>query len=795
MTEIDPQTYPQKAGSQQPGAPTAAAPAVRGPNFFKQGENIPFERAANVLSLAAHGPRLRLKCAARVYLNATTWTHETSMHQFRPDPEAGERQLEIEITFWSEAVFRVRFASGRLPEEEPEGAFPPPEARMLVGQPDPAVQVALEETPFGWAARTGQIELQIERGPLRLSARGQHGRLFWQQKRSDLFTADIFDISVARAAGRTGCFESFALDGQEEIFGLGERFDSVTRTGRTVDFWNKDAIGTSSRRTYINVPFLFSTRGYGLFLNSSARTEWEIGTLEAFTAGFAVEDEQMDYFIIYGPRPADILFRYAALTGFSPAPPVWSFGLWMSRNSYISWDVVNEVAHELRRRGIPADVLHLDTAWFKEDWNCDLRFSEERFADPAGHMRRLKEQGFRVSLWQYNFVPPRANNRNYQEGAARGYFAKGPDGEVFRYPPEVKGSWVDDAVIDFSNPEAADWYTAQIAGLIQMGASTIKTDFGEGIPEDAHYYAADGRRFHNLYSLVYNSAVARAIHSQTGEWIVWARSGTAGSQRYPVHWGGDSQCSFGGLAGTLRAALSLGLSGFPFFSHDIGGFIGRPDPELYVRWAQFGLFSSHSRCHGAGDYNPREPWTFGEEACGIFLRYDRLRYRLLPYIYNQARRCSASAKPMVRALLVDYPDDRNTWPIQDQYLFGDSLLIAPVLRPLAEAQTRCLYLPAGVWIDYWTHQAVCSRGEWIERPVDLATMPIYVRAGSILPYGEERLSTENRIGPIVLLEVYAGASGRLDYADGEKTFTAVWQDGRLALEGLSPEPQITVIGG
>lgn len=779
MTEITSDVYPQMSAAAGSAATTQP---VRGPNFFKWGENVPFERFVSVQAVAVNGPQLRLACTTRTYINATTWTHETTMHQIHPaDVPAGS--AEIEITFWSDAIFRVRF--GAFPAEPP--AFPPPESRMLIGSPDPAVTVTVEETADGWSATTGTVELHIERDPLRLWARDREGRVFWQQKRADLFTADIFDIAIARKDGRTGCFETFSLDGQEEIFGLGERFDHVPRTGRVVDFWNKDAIGTSNRRTYINIPFFFSTRGYGLFLNSSTRTEWELGTLEAFSAGFAVEDEGMDYFVIYGPTPAEILHRYATLTGFAPTPPVWSFGLWMSRNSYMSWDVVDEVAARLREHSIPADVLHLDTSWFDQDWNANLRFSEDRFADPAGHMRKLREQGFRISLWQYNFIPPRANNENYQEGLAKGYFAKGQDGAIFRHPPEAQGSWVDDAVVDFSNPEAARWYTDQIKALIRMGAAAIKTDFGEGIPEDAVYHSIEGKRFHNLYSLVYNAALARAIHEVSGEWIVWARSGTAGSQRYPVHWGGDSQCSFGGLAGTLRAALAVGLSGIPFFSHDIGGFIGRPTPELYVRWAQYGLFSSHARSHGAGNENSREPWTFGDEACAIFREYDHLRYQLLPYIYDQARKCSASGKPLVRGLVLEYPADRNTWHIQDEYLFGDALLIAPVLRPLAESLTRTLYLPAGTWIDYWTRQAIHSRGEWIERAIDLRTMPIYVKAGSILPYGIDRLTTGNRVGPITRLEVYAGADGRLDYDDGEKQFTATWQDGKLALSGLDTE--------
>ncbi len=788
MLPITSESYPQKVDSRSVGTECVLTDLMA----FKRGENVLFWRVSRLRSLAWNDKNLRLVCETKPFLNRTCWTHETSMHQFHEDSESQMRTLNLEIAFWSTHVFRIQFSGDSIAAT---ASFPPPEARMLVAEPEASFEFAVEEMPGEWIARTPAVTLHVEKDPFALWAGDAQGQVIWRQCRSDLFTADIFDMAVAEHQGRMACFESFALIPQEEIYGLGERFDHVPRTGKAVDFSNKDAIGSSSPRTYINVPFLFSTQGYGLFVNTSCRTEWEIGTLDASTLGFAVLDDAMDYFIIHGPAPAEILRRYCELTGFSPLPPVWSFGLWMSRNSYLSWDVVHAVADELRQRRIPADVLHLDTAWFQEDWNCDLRFSKDRFADPEHHIAQLRKQGFRVSLWQYNFIPPRKNNLNYLEGREKGYLARDATGEVFKHPANRQGSWMDDAIIDFSNPEAAEWYGAQIEGLIRMGASSIKTDFGEGIPEEAVYQNIEGLRFHNLYSLVYNSVIASAIKRVTGEDIVWARSGTAGSQRYPIHWGGDSQSSFAGLAGTLRAALSMGLSGFPFFSHDIGGFIGRPDPELFVRWAQFGLFSSHARCHGCGNENSREPWTFGEQANELFKSYASLRYRLMPYIYDQARRCSCTAKPMVRALIIDYPEDRNVWPIQDQYLFGDSILIAPALRPLTESAVRNLYLPAGRWIDFWTKQPIDSRGEWITRPLDLATMPMYVKAGTILPYTTARLCTHNLVGPIVEVEVYGGAPGRLEYQDGEKCFTAMWDGSKLDFESALPKPKVTVYAG
>ena len=787
--QVTSETYPQMGKLSSGGAEVGGAVGLAA---FKRGENALFHRATKLSAVCQSKYSLHLKCEAKAYRNRTCWTHETSLHQFAEEEGAREGVLDMEITFWSSEVFRVRY--GREVWTTPAGSLLPRETGMLVGEPSSEFSLTLEELDSRWIVRTPVVALHIQKDPFCLHAVDRQGRVFWQQKRAELFTADVFEMAISEQDDRTACFESFSLSGDEEIFGLGERFDHVPRTGRAVDFWNKDAVGATSPRTYINVPFFLSTRGYGLFLNTSTRTEWEIGTLDAFTVGFACEDVEMDYFVIYGPAPADILRNYAKLTGFSPTPPVWSFGLWMSRNSYTSWDLVHEIARQCRQQGIPADVLHLDTAWFQEDWNCDLRFSPERFQDPKENIERLRREGFRISLWQYNFVPSRADNLNYLEGLARGYFAKDVEGNVFRHPPHRQGSWMDDAIIDFSNPEAVAWYGAQIEALMRLGVSSVKTDFGEGIPEEAVFHSIAGRRFHNLYSLVYNAAVAGAVKRVSGEDIVWARSGTAGSQRYPVHWGGDSQCSFSGLAGTLRAALSLGLSGFPFFSHDIGGFIGRPEAELYIRWAQFGLFSSHARCHGCGNDNSREPWAFGAEASDIFRKYAVLRYRLLPYIYNEARRSSASAKPMIRALVIEWPQDRNVWQIQDQYLFGDSLLIAPVLQPLSVSAVRQIYLPAGRWIDFWTKRSLDSKGEWILREVDLATMPIFVKAGTLLPYGNERLFTDNVIGPISDLEIYSGAIGCLDYDDGEKRFCARWSDGALEFEGTISQPRVTVFG-
>ncbi|MDO4846673.1 MAG: glycoside hydrolase family 31 protein [Clostridiaceae bacterium] len=651
-----------------------------------------------------------------------SYTHETSLNLYKP-AEATVGRLYLHIELWTDSVFRVVFSSDK--EIKNPYSLLPKDARMLTAEPE-KVDFTFENN----TVRTKEIEIRIDSETGKITANRLDGTEYFSELKTAFKAADIYDLSLSSNGNEAACFEAVSLETDEVIYGLGERFDSLTRNGRTVDFHNKDAVGTTSRRTYINIPFYLSTKGYGLFLNSSAETDWQIATTDLNAVQFGVLEGQLDYFVIAGETPKDIIKGYCHLTGFSKLPPLWSFGLWMSRNSYTSWEVVDKIAEEVRENDIPCDVLHLDTAWFTEDWNCDLKFSEERFPNPKEHIKMLNDKGFKVSLWQYNFIPPRDNNSNYHEAVERGYLAKNSQGKPYQLPESKKGSWTDDVIIDFSNPEARKWYSEKIKGLMDIGASAIKTDFGEGIPEDAYYHSIDGKHFHNLYSLVYNSTVFNA----SNENIVWARSGTAGSQRYPLHWGGDSQCSFAALAGTLRAALSLGLSGIPFFSHDIGGFIGTPDDELYIRWAQLGLFSSHSRCHGVGDNAHREPWYFSQEALEIFRFYDKLRYSLMPYIYSQAKKCTETGLPMMRALYLEYPEDRNTRFIDDEYLFGESLLIAPVLKPLSKGRTRDIYLPKGIWHDYFTREKIVSDGKWITREIDLKTMPIYVKDGAVLEY-------------------------------------------------------------
>ncbi|KAA3661017.1 MAG: alpha-xylosidase, partial [Chloroflexi bacterium] len=454
----------------------------------------------------------------------------------------------------------------------------------------------------------------------------------------------------------------------------------------------------------------------------------------------------------------EILPGYTAVTGNPAVPPKWSFGLWMARISYSTQKQVEKVAADLRKHQIPCDVIHIDTDWYENDWECDLKFGKSKFPNPSDLMTELREQGFRVSLWQWPNMM--LTSPMYKEGREGGYLVKKANGEPYHFT----GFGPDAGMLDYSNPETVAWVKEKFRDLFRQGVAAIKTDFGEGLPPDGVYHSVPGESMHNLYPLLYNEAVFGVTEEMVGEskGIVWSRSAWAGSQRYPVHWSGDGVARYEDLACVLRAALSFGLSGFPFYSHDIGGFSGVPSPELYVRWAQLGMFGSHVRCHGAP---PREPWAYGAEAERIFRQYDDLRYRLMPYIYSEAVKCGYTSLPMMRPLVLDYQDDPNTYTIDDQFLFGSSLLVAPILD---ETNQRRVYLPEGEWVNFWSKE-ILSGGKWLTADAPLDIMPLYVKAGTILPLGPKMQYVDERPLDPLTLEIHApAATGQLTIHDEDR---------------------------
>jgi alpha-D-xyloside xylohydrolase len=470
---------------------------------------------------------------------------------------------------------------------------------------------------------------------------------------------------------------------------------------------------------YKPIPFFMSSRGYGMFLHTSSPITCDFGNYFSGVNAMMVGDDELDLFVFLG-SPKEVLDQYTTLTGKAPMPPLWSFGLWMSRCTYSSEAQVREVAAKLRQNRVPCDVIHLDTGWFETDWRCDYQFSTTRFSDPQKMITDLKNDGFHISLWQLPYFVPK--NTLFSELVEKGMVVRDPKGNLT----------YEDAVLDFSNPATLEWY---LANLLKMGVGAIKVDFGEAAPNNGIF--ASGRTGfyeHNYYPLRYNKAVADITRKTTGENIIWARSAWAGSQRYPIHWGGDAENTDSGMAAELRGGLSFGLSGFTFWSHDVGGFVARASDDLYRRWLAFGVLSSHTRCHGTA---PKEPWEYGQAFMDDFRRTDELKYQLMPYVYAQAMDSAQHGLPMVRALFVEYPDDPGSWLVEDEYLFGSGILVAPLLEENTVA--RNVYLPPGNWIDYQT--GVSYSGGW--RKIQAGRIPVVmlVRDGTVIPQIKPAQST------------------------------------------------------
>ena len=537
---------------------------------------------------------------------------------------------------------------------------------------------------------------------------------------------------------------SFKCTPNECFVGTGERFRKMDLSGQTFQLKNQDGQGVNNRRCYKNIPFFMSSRMYGCFYHTSDYCKLSLADHSTRSVQFLNDHATLDVFLIGGKSPEQILRSYRMLTGFPQMPPLWSFGIWMSRMTYFSADEVNEICDRLRKEHYPCDVIHLDTGWFRTDWLCEWKFNPERFPDPKGFVQHLKQNGFKVSLWQLPYVAQGAEQ--LKEAKANRYISQSTKAEDTSTGGASNFSALDYAgTIDFTYDKAVDWYKNQLLKpLLEMGVTCIKTDFGENIHMDHQYHGMTPERLNNIYSLLYQRAAFEVTQEVTGQGIVWARSAWAGCQRYPLHWGGDSASSWDGLAGSLKGGLHFGLSGFAFWSHDVPGFHSIPDfmnspldENVYVRWTQFGVFSSHMRYHGTCK---REPWHYPHIA-PIVKRWWKLRYALLPYIIEQSEQACQSGYPLVRALLFHHPDDRQVWHIDDEYYFGSEFLVAPVMN---SDNRRDIYLPEGLWINFFTGQRI-EGGRWyynVEVPLD--QMSVFVRPGSLIKmYPDEVDSTDD----------------------------------------------------
>ncbi|RAO71892.1 uncharacterized protein BHQ10_007904 [Talaromyces amestolkiae] len=522
----------------------------------------------------------------------------------------------------------------------------------------------------------------------------------------------------------------------EKIYGLGERFGPFVKNGQTVDIWNEDA-GTSSNMAYKNIPFYLTSAGYGVFINHPGRVSLEVQSERTTRVNVSVAGEEIEYFIIYGPTPKDILKRYTQLTGQPALVPAWSYNLWLTTSFTTNYDeqTVTGFLDGFRQRDIPLGVFHFDCFWMKSFQWCDFDFDSSMFPDPAGYLQRLKDRGLKISVWINPYIGQASPL--FKEGKKHGYFIKRLDGAVWQWDLWQAGM----AIVDFTNPEAVRWYSNHLERLMDLGVHSFKTDFGERIPfKNVRYHNdADPTLMHNYYAFLYNKIVYDVMTKRTGksQSLLFARSAAPGGQQFPVHWGGDCESTFEAMAESLRGGLSLMLSGYIFWASDIGGFEGTPSPALYKRWVQFGLLSSHSRLHGSSSY--RVPWIYGEDCSEVLRDCTKRKIMLTPYLLQEALEGHRTGTPLMRAMFLEFPKDLNTYSLDTQYMLGSNLLVAPVFN---EEGRVTFYVPhdgdendnaQGKWRSWFDYSKTYECGRWYTETHGFDTLPILIRPGSITP--------------------------------------------------------------
>ena len=655
------------------------------------------------------------------------------------DDKVGGQFLTIEVSSPAPGIAQIKAYHNAGSVREPIGFELHPEVDF---------SPCFEEKDEWVAMVSDDLEVRLYKKPWKLEFR-HNGKLITRSPEKS--------IGYASLDGE-GDFMIERLDAQldETFYGLGERFGPLVKNGQSVEMWNDDE-GTWTDKAYKNIPLLLSNRGYAVLVNSPAKVSFEVMTEKAEQVQFGVPGESLEYLFILGPTPKEALQKYCRLTGLPALPPAWSFGLWMTTSFLTQYNeqIVMEHIDGMLSRGIPLKVFHFDCSWMRDYHWCDFLWNREAFPDPEGMLRRLHDKGLKVCVWINPYISQFSSL--FEEGKKLGLFLRRPNGDVAQDDIWQPGT----GYVDFTNPEGVRWYQSKLQALINMGVDCFKTDFGECIPTDCVYHdGSNPLEMHNYYTLLYNKAVFELLERKfgKGQAVLFARSATAGSQQYPVHWGGDTKATFESMAEEMRGGLSFMLSGAAFWSHDIGGFAGKATPALYKRWVAWGLMSSHSRLHGMETY--RVPWLFDEESVDVVRHFTRLKNRLMPYLFAAAVEAHRTGTPMVRPMVLEFPDDMNCRYLDRQYLFGPSLLVAPVMN---EEGIAHYYLPEGRWIEFETGKIVAG-GRWLQHPVGFLRIPMFVRANSVLPMSavEDRPDYDYADGvQLVLCDIAEGSKHRV----------------------------------
>ena len=635
-----------------------------------------------------------------------------------------------------------------------------PFAKIYTGD----AHVRIEENEEQLIYQTGSLKAVIDKAP------NGYKMAFYE---GDTFLTESSFRNLAymqnTKTGKNYMLEQMFLDVDEYVYGLGERFTPFVKNGQVVEMWNEDG-GTASEIAYKNIPFYVTNKGYGILVDNEGDVAYEIASEKVERIQFSVEGERLDYYVISGKTPMGTVEKYTDLTGKPALPPAWSFGLWLTTSFTTNYDeaTTSSFIQGMEDRQIPLHVFHFDCYWMDAYEWCNFEWDPATFPDPKGMLKRYHDRGLHICVWINPYIGQKSCL--FKEGKENGYLVKKKDGSVWQTDLWQPGM----ALVDFTNPDAVAWYQGKLKTLLDMGVDCFKTDFGERIPvKDIMYFDhSDPVKMHNYYTYLYNQAVFELLERErgTGEAVLFARSATVGGQQFPAHWGGDCSASYVSMAETLRGGLSLSLGGFGFWSHDISGFESIAPADIYKRWCQFGLLSSHSRLHGSSSY--RVPWLFDDEACEILKEFVNLKCRLMPYLYGQAVRSHTEGRPVLRPMVLDFPQDRACDTLDRQYMFGDSLLVAPIFKESGEVQ---YYLPEGTWYNLITGAEVTG-GKWQKETHDYHSLPLMIRPNTVIALGnnDQKPAYDYADGVSLLVSAFdEGAEAKTEIPDlkGETVMT------------------------
>ena len=585
------------------------------------------------------------------------------------------------------------------------------------------------------------------------------------------------------------------LDIGEKVYGLGERFTPYVKNGQTVETWNEDG-GTCTEISYKSIPFYITNRNYGVLVNDPGPVSYEICSEHVTRVQFSVPGEKLDFMVVGGDSMKNVLENYTTLSGKPALPPAWTFGLWLTSSFTTKYDeeTVMGFVNGMKERHIPLHVFHFDCYWMKENEWCNFDWDRAMFPDIEHQLQVMKhENNLKICVWINTYIGQKSPL--FKEAKELGYLLKKPNGDVWQWDLWQAGM----GIVDFTNPGAWKWYQSKLRHLLDQGVDCFKTDFGERIPTDVVYYdGSDPLRMHNYYTYLYNKCVWEVLEEYKGknEACLFARSATVGGQKFPVHWGGDCSSNYSSMSESLRGGLSLCLSGFGFWSHDMSGFEGKAPADVYKRWAAFGLLSTHSRLHGSDSY--RVPWLFDDEACDVVKFFTNLKCSLMPYIFQKSVEAHEEGTPVMRPMVFEFMNDPAVPYLDQQYMLGDALLVAPVFREDKVAQ---YYLPEGTWTELLTGETK-EGGRWYQGTYDYFSMPLYVRENSIVVRGNCDTKPDYDYADHATVCVYQlkdAAETKVPDIHGNNVFTVkAVKDGdtvKVSVEGAHTELKVEVFVG